>query len=194
MSKSKSSVAQVPRHGLLLINFTHAEQLSKDSKIHQFLLLISKSPASISRKPVWWLQCAVGQDRCEDFIRRMLLRLPVGVKILQSLLSSLGLLAAEQVFTPRWSGSAKRWVHVPTDLLIKSCCQLQARQASKWCNHYPGIHSACGSCSGSSVFCTERRAHYVPLSVEGWSQSGISTKSQSSFPAWGSLLSNECFT
>ena len=48
MSKSKSSVAQVPRHGLLLINFTHAEQLGKDSKIHQFLLKTGDYPTHFS--------------------------------------------------------------------------------------------------------------------------------------------------
>ena len=220
--QSQSSVAQVSRRGLLLISFRHAKHLGKDSKIHR-QLLISKSPASISREPVWWLQCHVGQDRCEDFIRRMrgvlflfraaftltrwsqglaILALQLGVAccrtnvvshkmspckwrflnqklfadckqdkhpndatILQEfivimvfaqvhlssalrggqamwpsllkadhnlefaqsrLVFQLGVACCRTNVAPRSSGSAKRRVHVPEDLLIRSCRRLQA--------------------------------------------------------------------
>ena len=154
--------------------------------------LISVMPSSMSQQQVSMESCNVLVRFlcCENLGNRKQLLTAVRKVLLAklalaqspSLVFQLGVACCRTSVAPRWSGSAKRWVHVPEDLLVRSYCRWQARQASKWCKF-----------SNNSLWSwLLLRFICLPHSEEGTLCAPL--LKASSFPAWGCLLPNECCT
>ena len=154
--------------------------------------LISVMPSSMSQQQVSMESCnvLVGFLCCENLGNRKQLLTAVRKVFLaklalaqsRSLVFELGVPGCRTSVTPRWSGSAKRWVHVPEDLLVRSHCRWQARQASKWCKF-----------SDNSLW-SWLLLRFICL--PHWEEGTLCAPllKASSFRAWGSWLPNKCYT